>query len=549
MHSLPCAEGASFNSQELEHERLCLAGTRTKVLKLIKQWTENPQGERIFWLSGMAGTGKSTIARTIAHELSERKLLGASFFFSRGRGDRGNASKFFTSIAYQLALWNNKDDALARVIREAIHKHPNIAKRAKHDQWKHLIQEPLSQMKNYSAHGIILIFVIDALDECEDDRDVQLILKIFSEAESFDHIQFRVFMTGRPSISVHDAFLEKAYQNLILHKIERYIVQDDLRIFFESELRRIQKKRRLNDDFPGRSDIETLVQRAGELFIYATTICLFIGGRKPPPPRERLKIILRNNGSANPALKNLDQLYVQILREVVPKTDSTQDKTLFCSHFRVIVGSIVNLFSSLSVSSLAALLFVKPDDVNLVLDSLWSVLDVPPQESKATIALLHPSFRDFLLDTTRCTDLDFWVDSAKMHVTLTEHCLSRMVASLKRDICDLKLPGTLTVEIPSGRVREHIPAELEYACTYWVRHLESGLQAGSNILEHNFVDRIREFLERNILYWFEALSLLGKMQESVLMLSTLLTLTQVRSLLRKYLILFNVRCSLGTMRF
>lgn len=105
-----------------------------------------------------------------------------------------------------------------------------------------------------------------------------------------------------------------------------------------------------------------------------------------------------------------------------------------------------------------------------------------------------------------------------------------MTASLKRDICDLKLPGTLIEEIDSEKIREDIPAELEYACTYWVRHLESCLQAPSSIPISDLLNRTLQFLEQNILYWFEALSLLGKMQESILMLSTLHALAQVGSL-------------------
>lgn len=474
----------------------------------------------------MAGTGKSAIARTLARKLSKKKQLGASFFFSRGRGDRGNASKFFTSIAYQLSRCGIENGALESLILKAVERHPDISTRAKRDQWKHLIQEPLSQMKSHSAHGIVLTIVIDALDECEDDRDVQLILRILSEAILFDNIQFRVFMTGRPDISVCDAFQKTVYKNIRLHDIEKHIVQQDLRIFFEHEFDEIKRNHSLSGDFPDKNDIEILVQWAGELFIYATTICLFIGGRKPSSPQERLKMVLQNNASSASALEHLDQVYIQILQQAVPKTYSTQEKVEFRLRFRVIVGSIVSLFSSLSVSSLAALL-IEERDINLTLVNLWSILKVP-KESNAAISLLHPSFRDFLLDQERCTDLGFWVDSAERHLALTESCLRLMAASLKRDICDLKLPGTLIGEIDPEIVREQIPTELEYACTYWVQHL---VQARSKILGPNLPTGIQAFLEQNILYWLEALSLLGKMHESVLMLSTLLALAQVGSLL------------------
>jgi hypothetical protein len=52
----------------------------------------------------MAGTGNSTIARTVARTyLDQKKRLGANFFFSHGGGDIGHAGKFVMSIAVQLA--------------------------------------------------------------------------------------------------------------------------------------------------------------------------------------------------------------------------------------------------------------------------------------------------------------------------------------------------------------------------------------------------------------------------------------------------------------
>ncbi|KFY86474.1 hypothetical protein V500_07603 [Pseudogymnoascus sp. VKM F-4518 (FW-2643)] len=62
------------------------------------------QNERcIFWLNGLAGTGKSTVSLTVARRYNEQKRLGASFFFSKGDGDVSHAVKFFTtSLAVQL---------------------------------------------------------------------------------------------------------------------------------------------------------------------------------------------------------------------------------------------------------------------------------------------------------------------------------------------------------------------------------------------------------------------------------------------------------------
>lgn len=52
----------------------------------------------------MAGTGKSTIAHTVARDYFDPGRLAASLFFSRGGGDAGNASKFVATIAMQMAM-------------------------------------------------------------------------------------------------------------------------------------------------------------------------------------------------------------------------------------------------------------------------------------------------------------------------------------------------------------------------------------------------------------------------------------------------------------
>jgi pantothenate kinase-related protein Tda10 len=67
---LRVAAGASFKSHDEEHNARCLPNTRIALLHEITQWAGDKGGKPLFWLSGMAGTGKSTIARTIAQSLA-----------------------------------------------------------------------------------------------------------------------------------------------------------------------------------------------------------------------------------------------------------------------------------------------------------------------------------------------------------------------------------------------------------------------------------------------------------------------------------------------
>src|SRR5258708_22035385 len=68
----------------------CLKGTRKEVLLHIEQWLMDDKDQRIFWLNGLAGTGKSTIAQTFAEISFADGKLGASFFCSRDFEDRSN---------------------------------------------------------------------------------------------------------------------------------------------------------------------------------------------------------------------------------------------------------------------------------------------------------------------------------------------------------------------------------------------------------------------------------------------------------------------------
>jgi hypothetical protein len=86
-----------------QHDPTCLPDTRVDLLQEMYNWADGLNGQCIFWLNGLAGTGKSTIARTVARRHLEQERLGASLFFSRSGGDVSHALKFFSSVAVQLA--------------------------------------------------------------------------------------------------------------------------------------------------------------------------------------------------------------------------------------------------------------------------------------------------------------------------------------------------------------------------------------------------------------------------------------------------------------
>lgn len=124
---LPIAEGASFDSHLEEHNAKCLANTRVELQRQIKKWAGDKNGKHIFWLNGMAGTGKSTIAQTIARSFTDKSQLSANFFFKKGESDRGTAGRFFTTVARDLM---DHVPEITSGITEAIDAEPAISQKA-----------------------------------------------------------------------------------------------------------------------------------------------------------------------------------------------------------------------------------------------------------------------------------------------------------------------------------------------------------------------------------------------------------------------------------
>jgi hypothetical protein len=481
-------------------------------------------------LNGLAGTGKSTISRTIARKYFEQERLGASFFFSRGGGgDVSHAGKFFTSIAAQLAKYA---PPLQHYISEALTKHSNIASQSFEDQWRQLVFRPLSKLDGDSCPSSYVL-VVDALDECDDENHIRTILRLLAEARSLKTVRLRIFLTSRPEIPIRHGFYqipEAEHQDFVLHNISPAIIDHDIAIFLEYNLKIVRQERCLDAGWPGEHVIRTLVQNASGLFIWAATACRFIREGKRFAVK-RLAIILEGSSTSITAPeKHLNEIYITVLEHSISSNYTDEEKDELYSILRHILGSIVVLFSPLSADSLSRLLHVTKHDVNQTLEDLHAILDIPGDNARSLL-LHHPSFRDFLLGKDRCGDPKFWVDEKQAHRTLADSCMRLMSTSLKQDICGLNASGVLFTDVESSRVDERLPPEVQYACLYWVKHLQkSGAQLYDN-------DQVHQFLQVHLLHWLEALSWTQKISEGIFAIASLesIALVSIPAVYRKSL--------------
>jgi hypothetical protein len=328
---------------------------------------------------------------------------------------------------------------LQRSICDAVSKDTNIASKGLQDQWNQLILGPLLQLKSGSVQSSFII-VIDALDECEGENEIRLILKLLATANNLGTARLLIFLTSRPEMPIRLGFRTMPgiiHHDLVLHDISRAAVDHDIAIFLRDKFREIREEfEDLPANWPGDDKIVYLVERADGLFISAATVCRFIKGDGQWLPQDLLDLVLLDAGSGQllewdrdvPSQSltwEIDEIYTQILQRSTDNIQDGRDKDQLLQTFKQVIGSFAILAEPLPAATLANLLQIRPEAVNLRVRHLHSVLNIPKNPNHP-IRLLHPSFRDFLLDEKRCHDQAFWVDKKQAHQTIANRCIQLM---------------------------------------------------------------------------------------------------------------------------
>ena len=503
LNSMRHTVGAKHHSGDRQG---CLGGTRIDVLQHLEEWLENEQGQHVFWLNGLAGTGKSTIAQTFAEITFAEGKLGASFFCSRDFEDRSTLQAILPTLAFQLAYrYPLFREQLLKVLRAD----PGIGHGSLCSQMETLIVGPFQETK------ISTLIIIDALDECKDDEPASALLSVLSRCVNMIPL-VRFFITGRPEPRIRSGFrlvsLHPHTDILRLHDVEPDVVDGDIKLFLRAELKDVIKNRsncNLVADWPSAGDVDALCERAAGFFIYASTVVKFVASQHYQPDETVAFIISLPHDTSHEGKLGIDLLYTQVLEHAFHDVDKS-----FHSHFKSVVGAVLLIYNPLSINSLSDL-FGKcstPSRVYSALRALHSLLLVP-DSTEDPVRIFHKSFPDFLTDPGRCKDERFFVNPSVHHQEILLLCLDIM-KGLKRDICNLGRYTSLSevTDLPTHRTA-CIGDAMEYACCFWTKHLLGIPDSGPGVNEVK--EAIDEFFTTRLLFWIEVLSLVGKLDIGV----------------------------------
>ncbi|TEB29560.1 hypothetical protein FA13DRAFT_1734776 [Coprinellus micaceus] len=434
------APAALHNSSYRRDAPRCLQGTRTEVQREIFRWIaggeSGGQSERILWLSGPVGIGKSAIMGTVADKLQKEGKLAAAFFFpsnTRQLSEGRDKGRFVTTLAYQL-IQHDDLPFLRHHILSCIEKNPAIFQMHLKEQLEVLILKPLREEISRRQTSFALqhpkVIVVDGVDECGPDFDLfdkptppnqfairhsieqnkAEIISVLQQAVDDEAFPFQIILSIREFVPISPPGLSSS--GIFLDK--RYNPDVDIAFLLRHELAKIRSRHLhlLPATWPGEEIISRLVEEAAGLFIYIVTVIRFIE-RPPKPPHVRLNIVLGLDGAATlPRAGIYRTLHVPTLMPVVLASppfiaplDELYARLIWTSSNPLLVVRWLKAFHDLSIEpgvstwffhrlcesceGEAALLF----ESTSALVRITSPTDFTAEQAECTF--YHPSFQDF----------------------------------------------------------------------------------------------------------------------------------------------------------
>ena len=496
--------------KEALRRAVCTHGTRERLLDNITTWAKASSSETVYWLFGPAGTGKTTIAYTIARRFElampeDTTILGGNFFSSRQFEETRFATRIIRTIAYHLAL---RCKAFADALTHS-GKFDTINQnvRAQLDglligPWQ--ASESVRLAKSSTSPPQYLI-VIDALDEIDGTGGSEFLRDLLDVINEKHLNGLKFFATSRPdpNLVAHvGSFADKKLYRLEEVPFEE--AQTDIRTYLKTSLPRV-----------GGKAIEQVVTAAAGLFIYASTIVKYLGKHTAQEQRNLLKKLFSASATAQMfpgATALLDELYLQILLHAFDafEADIRLHRlhilfTFLCTPERTSTSIADELLTDDSNSDSASLADTNPAvaETSIADDTLQRLYAVLYSDHNKVL-WYHKSFPDFLFDQDRSKD--FWRNQAEHHRRLTDSCFQVMKEGLRFNIANIESSFVFdrNNSVLPDAVAGNISPTLSYSCRNWDWHLSSTASSDLNHLQ----EMLSEFLECCALFWIEAMNLL-----------------------------------------
>ena len=483
---MPRAEFAEYDAVSPALRNGCTEDTRKAILDTLRMWASDNATTKVYWLNGMAGTGKTTIAYSFSEILNDNESLGGTFFCSHLRVDTSDVRCIIPTICLQLAA-RKFLPSLSHLILDVVENNPDCKSWRIGKQFQNFIVKPLIAASRDTSKIVFPVIVLDALDECSDQSLVAELLSVILKNSPSLPVKF--FITSRPEIMVKESFAKPwTHSKFILHEVEKELVKADIELYIKGWLNMHDG----SHDWPPQNEVERLVNMSGALFIYAATVCKYIAQRGSLGMPQRLSDVVnskldKTSGVTHP----LNILYERILDTAYAFTNEKERKDI-----DIILKTVVYVYNPLSINAISALMEIPVKHTEAALSSLHSLIYIPSQGPDMPISTFHASFYDFI--SNQIYSSKHYLDPCISHKYIAHQCLGLMNKAWlqKSKICYLQ-----------ERKCTEISESLAYACSNWTIHFIYK-DAGEP-------DELNNFFQKHLLRWMDCLSILGKLGNAI----------------------------------
>jgi len=467
----------------------------------------------VYWLSGLAGLGKTTIAYTICESLQKEGLPFASFFCSR-QLDSKNSKLLVTTLCRDFA---EMFDSYADEVYSILVKDSKIIDADLRLQIEKLLVKPWKASLAQRNHRPTPIVVVDALDEC--DRGTEFLKELLrviqmqvNQLPENQALGLKFLVTSRPDpriVNMCKLFPPNAVCKL--HMVDIAKVHKDIEKYLQEALPELK------------DELGLLSERAGGLFIYATTAVRFIsplhGTYSVSEMRSHLQVMVNPPADHDEQLL-VDELYKQILGVAF------QDSRVHATRLRIL-HTIICAESRVDIPVLADLSNTDCDSVKKVVDSLHAVLFVSSKDG--CVYWYHTSFRDFLFNKAQAKSfhpndptsiIELFCNKYAHHAFLAHQCFSIMQKSLHFNMCNLRSSYIFDSEVPglTAHIDKTFSPTLQYVSRHWARHLYQTVSETKYTQVDDLFHDLNDFVCNKLLFWIETMNLIDAKFECSLLL-------------------------------
>jgi hypothetical protein len=476
----------------------CMAGTRKVLLKEVIDWVASTpeQGDVLhsntYWIYGIPGIGKTSLAHSICANLHDREQLAGAFFCRRDDPNLNETRNILPTLIHKLAIIS---PTFRSIVAERLRKDPNVTPESMKCT---LFLDLICKLPRLPTRT--LVFVIDALDECGGTQSRSNILRTLISAASYVP-WLKIIITSRPESDIEDCFNSLNPSTHFRYDLNAdKETTSDLRIFAKERFSRVAFKRFLPSTWPEQSLFDSTISRAAGLFIFIDTITLAL--EQCEDPIELLKATLRD--SADTGMTSLYRLYSSILKAQIVHSKA---------EFRQMIGVLLIAAPNrpLCDETVAELAGVRRGLVKRWVEDLGSML-YRDEGANGGIRVRHLSISDFLVSDD-CQG-DYRVNLQDANVSMGIACLKTMFEQLRFNICkleDSRLANDDVKDLPL-RIKDNVSGTLQYSSLYWSNHLCFTPDTG----DRRVWESLEKFFEGPyVLFWVEVLSLMGMLRIGV----------------------------------